>query len=232
MKVDLVKTLLFEAAHSNPQGTDAQQRLHGHSYRVDIVAEGAVESELGWLVDFGDIKRSFGPLYDQLDHGHLNELDGMGDTQLPGLRDWVLRKVGPSFPWLKDVRFSILGDCAFQPMDVPADERLGEPKRIRFGFEAAQYLPQLPPEHPCSRMHGHSYRLEVGARDMDRLKPHLEALYGALDHRCLNDVPGLNRATCEVMCQWIWERLASDVDDLTVVVVQETQSTRCAYFGD
>jgi len=26
-----------------------------------------------------------------------------------------------------------------------------------FRFEAAHFLPRVPPEHPCSRVHGHSY---------------------------------------------------------------------------
>ncbi|MBN2308826.1 MAG: 6-carboxytetrahydropterin synthase, partial [Candidatus Hydrogenedentes bacterium] len=93
------------------------------------------------------------------------------------------------------------------------------------------YLPQLPPEHPCSRLHGHSYRAEVGARDIEGLRPCLAQLYEELDHRCLNDLPGLERATCEVMCRWLWERLSPDVADLTAVVVQETDTSRCAYFG-
>ena len=31
----------------------------------------------------------------------------------------------------------------------------------RFRFEAAHQLGGLPPNHPCSRLHGHSYAVEL-----------------------------------------------------------------------
>ena len=30
-----------------------------------------------------------------------------------------------------------------------------------FTFEAAHYLPHVPPGHKCGQLHGHSYRLEI-----------------------------------------------------------------------
>lgn len=231
MFVELVKSSFVEAAHRNPRGGERQQRLHGHSYRVDLVAAGEVASEIGWLIDYGDIRRVFKPLYDQLDHSVLNDLPGMDDPTVPGLRRWILELLGPNLPWLKDVRVTILGDLAFRPVMLPEDDERCLPARVRFTFEAAQRLAQLPPEHKCYSMHGHSYRVEVAAGDLERLKPALRGLYDLLDHRCLNDIPGLESATCEVICAWMWERLAKDVDDLEAIVVQETDSARCVYHG-
>ena len=100
-----------------------------------------------------------------------------------------------------------------------------------FRFEAAHSLQSAPPGHKCRRLHGHSYRVEVGAKDLAALHLPLRDLYGAVDHRCLNDVPGLERATCEIMCQWIWDHLAPSVPDLDVVIVRETDTARCVYLG-
>jgi 6-pyruvoyltetrahydropterin/6-carboxytetrahydropterin synthase len=231
VNVHLEKALYFEAAHSNPAGTEAQQRLHGHNYRIDFIAAGAMDPEVGWLIDFGDIKAAFAPVYEHLDHRCLNDIDGLPATTLPELERWVFEQLAPRLPCLRAVRITIQGDLAFNPIDLPPDPVLNLPVRRRFTFEAAQSLPQLPAEHKCSKLHGHSYAVEVGARDMARLTPYLRDLYSALDHRCLNDIEGLEQATCEVICRWVWGRLAPEVDGLSVVVVQETESARCAYFG-
>jgi 6-pyruvoyltetrahydropterin/6-carboxytetrahydropterin synthase len=231
VKVELTKSLYAEAAHRNPNGGPAQQRLHGHSYRIDLVAEGEVTSDLGWLVDFADIKRAFAPLHDRIDHGDLNEIDGLEDTRKEGLRRWILDQLQPKLPVLRDVRVVIEGDCAFRPVELPPEPVEGLPARLRFTFEAAQYLPQLPQEHPCRRLHGHSYRIEVAADDLRALRPELKEIYGLLDHTCLNEFSGLEQATCEVICQWLWKRLAPRVTDLRALAVQETDTARCIYRG-
>ena len=224
--------MYVEAAHRNPPGSEAAQRLHGHSYRVEIVVSGEVTSDLGWLVDYADIKKAFQPLYDQLDHHYLNEVEGLNDPSLPGVRRWIFERLKPKLPGLQDVRVSIVGRLAFEPETLPPDPEAGLPARLFFTVEAAQHLPQLPPEHKCVRLHGHSYRFEIGAHDLDRLRPCLEAVYNDLDHRCLNDIPGMEQATCERICRWLWERLLQQIDDLTVVVVKETDTASCVYFGE
>ena len=231
MKVKLTKTMYIEAAHRNPAGGEAQARMHGHSYRVDLLVAGDVTSDVGWLIDYGDIKRLFEPLYGQLDHHCLNEVEGMGEPTVNGLRRWIFDRLKPELPGLEDVKVAIAGDLAFQPVELPFDPVLTLPPRWRFTVEAAQYLPQLPKEHKCTRLHGHSYRIEAGAKDLARLKPLLMEIHDELDHRCLNDIAGLERATCEIIAAWIWRRLAAQVDDLTVVVVRETDTASCIYFG-
>ncbi len=232
MKVELTKTFYAESAHRNPVGDVRTQRLHGHSYRLDVVAQGEVTSEVGWLVDYGEISAMFDPVYRRLDHRCLNDIDGLDDTTLPGLRAWILAFFEHDAPWLKDVRVSILGDCAFRPVPLGISQEEGLPARLRFTFEAAQFLANLPPEHNCSNLHGHSYRVEVASEDLAQLPGPLESIYDLLDHCCLNDVPGLENTTCEIMCQWMWKRLAKQVSGLAAIVVQETNSARCIYHGE
>lgn len=233
MKAHLVKSLFVEAAHRNLDGGLVQQRIHGHSYRIDILASGTPCESIGWVVDFAELKRLFYKLEEQLDHAYLNDLPGLeGQPTLPNLERWILAQLTERPPWLEGVRVHILGDLAFRPQRLPAipEERL--PERIRFTFEAAQSLPHLPGDHPCKVLHGHSYRIEVGAEDLDGLIPHLEAIYRELDHDNLNDIPGLEQATCERICAWLWNRLSKAGNELTVVVVQETNSSRCLYYGE
>jgi 6-pyruvoyltetrahydropterin/6-carboxytetrahydropterin synthase len=111
-----------------------------------------------------------------------------------------------------------------------------------FRFEAAHRLPNLPPEHKCSRLHGHSFEVEVFvAGDVDpragwfvdfaditgRVNPLIEAL----DHRYLNELPGLENPTSEHIAAWLWERLQGDLTGLSAIRVSETPRSKCIYRG-
>jgi 6-pyruvoyltetrahydropterin/6-carboxytetrahydropterin synthase len=233
VKVELIKQLVFEAAHSNPRGGPAQQRLHGHSYEVDILASGTPDPNVGWIVDFAMLKDIFAPLYGALDHAHLNRVEGLEeDATAPALVRWLDARISPKPGWLDGVRVRILGDLAFRPVHLPADGHARLPARVRFTFEAAQSLPALPGDHPCKKVHGHSYRIEVGAEDLAALEPHLAELYDYFDHRYLNELPGLGQATVEVLSGHIWGWLTERGVAPTAVVVQETPSSRCIYRGE
>jgi len=112
-----------------------------------------------------------------------------------------------------------------------------------YGFEAAHRLPMVPPEHKCHRMHGHSYRVEVCLAgevdphtgwfvDFGQITAVVEPLLKReLDHRTLNDVPGLENPTSEVLCGWLWRRLAPELPGLLALTVHETCTARCTYRG-
>ncbi len=231
MKVELVRTFYAEAAHRNAEGGPAQQRLHGHSYRVDVVVRGEATSPYGWLMDYGELKQRFAPIYAAIDHRYLNDSLGLDAPTLPRVRAWIAARAAEAIPLFAEVRVGIAGDLTFTPTPLAAEPEQGLPARTRFTFEAAQSLPQLPEAHHCHNLHGHSYRMEVGATDAERLAPALRALYEAVDHTCLNDIPGLMGTTCEHLCAWVWARLEEDGVQPTVTVVQETQASRCVYRG-
>ncbi|HSM69616.1 MAG TPA: 6-carboxytetrahydropterin synthase QueD [Xanthomonadales bacterium] len=112
-----------------------------------------------------------------------------------------------------------------------------------FQVEAAHWLPHVPEGHKCARLHGHSFRIEVhvsgepGAdsgwvMDFADLKAAFQPLFEELDHRCLNDVEGLDNPTSEHLARWVWARLRADLPGLSKVVVQETCNAGCVYRGD
>ncbi len=233
MKAHLVKELFVEAAHHNPRGGEAQRRLHGHSYRVALLAAGEPDAEIGWIVDFAELKRLISPIADRLDHALLNGISDLeNDTRVSALREWIETQIAPRPAWFEGVRVAITGDLAFAPRRLPANPMEELPERIRFTFEAAQSLPQLHEGHPCRRIHGHSYRIEAAADDLAALEPILAALYDRLDHRCLNEIPELECATVERMCAYIWAWVRERGARPTAVVVQETPSSRCVYIGE
>lgn len=229
MQVDLIKSYQFEAAHVTPWHGD-EARLHGHSFCVEVVIGGECEPELGWLMDYAEINERFDAIHEQLDHCTLNDVPGLENPTLDGLKTWIFGNLQGILPGLKEVRVSVCGEQVFAPKLLHADMKSGLSERIRFGFEAAHALPNLPPEHKCHTMHGHSFVVEVAAVEMETLGPRLQDVYDQLDHRCLNEVPGLENPTSEELSRWIWNALA-DVSALSAVVVAETCTARCIYYG-
>ncbi|HVC37093.1 MAG TPA: 6-carboxytetrahydropterin synthase QueD [Gammaproteobacteria bacterium] len=112
-----------------------------------------------------------------------------------------------------------------------------------FHLEAAHRLPNLPPNHKCSRLHGHSFRVEIHIRgelqpdtgwimDFAELKEAFRPVFETLDHRYLNEIPGLENPTSEILARWIWQRLQPTLPGLCKVVVAETCTAGCVYRGE
>ena len=111
-----------------------------------------------------------------------------------------------------------------------------------FNIEAAHRLPHVPPGHKCERVHGHSFRVEIHVAgpvaeregwvmDFADLTKAFQPLFEQLDHRYLNDIPGLENPTSEYLAQWIWARLKPGLPALSKVVVRETCTAGCEYRG-
>jgi 6-pyruvoyltetrahydropterin/6-carboxytetrahydropterin synthase len=106
-------------------------------------------------------------------------------------------------------------------------------------FEAAHRL--VGDFGPATRMHGHTYRMEVLVRgeslsddgtlyDIGALRAHVEDLASSLNYRDLNDVPDLAgvNTTAEAVADYCWEKLAPPLhnrglDSLTVRVWESPQ---------
>ena len=112
-----------------------------------------------------------------------------------------------------------------------------------FFFESAQTLPKVPAGHKCAQMHGHSFKVEVsveGEVDTDsgwiydhaQISEAMQPLVAQLDHAYLNDIPGLENPTIELMAVWLWQKLAPHCPGLCEIVVHETPLARCTYRGD
>jgi 6-pyruvoyltetrahydropterin/6-carboxytetrahydropterin synthase len=112
-----------------------------------------------------------------------------------------------------------------------------------FTFEAAHLLPNVPVGHKCARLHGHSFRVRVTVRgplhphagwvmDFDELKAAFRPLHDRLDHRYLNDVPGLENPTSEHLARWIWGELRPALPAIAAVEIRETCTSGCIYRGE
>ena len=111
-----------------------------------------------------------------------------------------------------------------------------------FQIESARFLTSLPKDHPCSKMHGHSFKIILtfkGAVDpklgwvMDyhEITKIMQPLLNQLDHKVLNEVSGLENPTSEHLAKWIFDHVKKDIHILTAVNISETPTTECIYQG-
>jgi 6-pyruvoyltetrahydropterin/6-carboxytetrahydropterin synthase len=105
MRVELAREYRFEAAHRLPRLPAEHKcaRLHGHSFRIEVVLEGEVDDRTGFLIDFGDVDQLLQPIIERLDHYYLNEIEGLENPTSEVLAAWVWRRVQPALPILKAV---------------------------------------------------------------------------------------------------------------------------------
>ena len=105
MIVRLSKSFHFEAAHELPTFPDGHKcrRLHGHSFKFDVVVEGEVDPAKGYLIDYGDIKKVAEPLVKRLDHYYLNEIEGLSNPTSEVIAKWIYDRLKPSLPLLAGI---------------------------------------------------------------------------------------------------------------------------------
>lgn len=111
--------------------------------------------------------------------------------------------------------------------------------QTEFHYDSAHRLPLLPDTHKCSRLHGHTYRLLVTVAgtvddqgfviDFADVKAAVEPLIKQLDHRYLNDIPGLDNPTVEVQLEWLWQRI--NLPGLAELTMFEGLSNCATYVG-
>ena len=103
--MEIFKEFTFEAAHMLPNVPAGHKcrRLHGHSFRVRVFVEGPLDSSLGWVADFADVKEAFEPIRLELDHYYLNDIDGLENPTSEIIAKWIWVRLKPRLPGLSRI---------------------------------------------------------------------------------------------------------------------------------
>ena len=103
--MDIFKVFTIEAAHMLPNVPEGHKcrRLHGHSFKIEVHVSGPIGDDTGWVMDFADVKAAFQPLYDQLDHHYLNDIDGLDNPTSENLARWIWDHLKPNLPALSKI---------------------------------------------------------------------------------------------------------------------------------
>jgi len=110
----------------------------------------------------------------------------------------------------------------------------------QFTFEASHVLSQLPQGHQCSRLHGHSYRVEIILQsptldgrgfvlDYGDLSDFRYLISSQLDHRHLNDVLKDIPPTAENIARWLYDQAKKQYPQMIAIRVYETINTWAEY---
>ena len=203
-------------------------RLHGHGF----VAKVRCELPAGWArFQGGEVDRLRNELQacvGVLDHRMLNEhLQRPSDANLAV---WVRDRL--ALPGRVDVGVQSTAQCG---ADVDATGRVQLWRR--YAFHSAHRLPHVPLGHKCGTMHGHGFEAIVHASDSGSGLSHddLDAIWAPLhfqlNYGCLNDLPGLENPTSELLASWLWERIAPQLPGLSAITVFETGSCGAVFDG-
>jgi len=104
--MEIFKSFTFEAAHhlaANVVPEHKYARLHGHSFSAEVYLEGDLDPKKGWIVDFAMLDNAIAALKLELDHGYLNDLEGLGHPTLENVAMWMWSRLEVDFPNLSKI---------------------------------------------------------------------------------------------------------------------------------
>lgn len=229
-----VAAAAFESARQVsvlPEG-HRSRRLHGHSFLAKI----RVALPSGWATfpggEVGKLREKLAQCVAPLDYQSLNDrLDQPTDENLAR---WVRTQL--VLPGVEQIGIQ---STSHEGVDLDRNEQAHIWRR--YVFESAHRLPNVPKDHKCGRMHGHGFEVilhanvDVGKRaigvDYDRMDDCWAPIHAEFHEACLNDIPGLENPTSELIASWIWNRLKPTLIELSWVTVYETATCGAHFDG-
>lgn len=220
----------FEAARQL-SALPAARRMHGHSFQASVRAQLPSDWETFPGSGVEQLQQRLQACVAPLDYRQLDLV--LDDPTDVNLARWLAARL--DLPGTARVGIRSRADTG-----VELDERGHAQVWRRYRFEAAHRLPNVPAGHQCGRMHGHGFEVVLHAAadgadghpiDHQRLDSCWQPLADQLHHRCLNDLPGLENPTSEMLAAWIWERLQPQLPELGWVRVYETASCGANFDG-
>ena len=218
-----------------PEG-HRSRRLHGHGFFAAVRAE----LPAGWApfagADVTSLRECIEACVAPLDYTLLN--DTLAQPTDENLARWIGERLQREFQVPGIVQLSVQS-TAHSGVDLDHAGHAHVWRRYR--FQAAHELPRVPLGHKCGRMHGHGFEVilhanqDLGARDLGIDYDQLDAVWAPLHHRlnyrCLNEVPGLENPTSEVIAAWLWRELKAQLPELSWVTVYETGTCGANFNG-
>ena len=100
----IFKEFTFEAAHKLPLVSKNHKcfNLHGHSFKVKVCLDGPI-NEMGWVLDFSELKTICSPYIEQLDHSYLNEIEGLENPTSENIAIWLWARLKEPLQYLSSI---------------------------------------------------------------------------------------------------------------------------------
>ena len=229
-----VAAAAFEAACQVgmlPEG-HRSRRVHGHSFLANVRAKLPATWAAFPGSEVGDMRERLAQCVAPLDYRYLNDLVEQPTDE--NLARWVRSHLD-----LPDIEQVGIQSTLHEGVEIDANDHAHIWRR--YVFQAAHQLPRVPPGHKCGVMHGHGFEVILHADqdlgtsqigiDYDHLDELWAPVHAELDHACLNDIPGLQNPTSELISSWIWARIKPRLPELSWVTVYETASCGAHFDG-
>ena len=224
----------FEAARQVemlPEG-HRSRRLHGHSFLAKVRARLPVTWPSFPGGEVSDLRERVSRCTAPLDYCLLNEQVEQPSDE--NLARWVRTHL--DVPGIEQVGIQ---STAYEGVELDCKDHAHVWRR--YTLESAHRLPKVPPGHKCGVMHGHGFEVilhadrDLGVSQIGVDHDHLDELWAPvhseLDHACLNDIPGLQNPTSELISSWIWTRIKPGLPELSWVTVYETATCGAHFDG-
>lgn len=91
----ITKVFAFNAAHNLVHYKGDCERLHGHTYKLEVTLEGTPDGD-GLIIDFGDIKSIVQEqVLTKLDHHYLNDI--IPQSSAENIATWIWNQLNNHF---------------------------------------------------------------------------------------------------------------------------------------
>jgi 6-pyruvoyltetrahydropterin/6-carboxytetrahydropterin synthase len=97
----------FAAAHNVVESNGKCEKLHGHTWTVELFVLSEKLEPNGMVIDFAVLKTALQKVTDKLDHTYLNEIDELDNPTSENIAKYYfnqLKKILPEKPKLEKVR--------------------------------------------------------------------------------------------------------------------------------
>ena len=88
----------FDAAHNVVAGSGKCERLHGHTWKVELFVLGENAEPNGMVIDFAVLKAALEKATEKLDHTYLNEITEIGNPTTENIAKYIFGQVKKSLP--------------------------------------------------------------------------------------------------------------------------------------
>ena len=96
MKMRICREFYFDAAHHLLGYKGKCERIHGHTYKLEIVVEGKVGTN-GMVMDFNELKKVVqDTILNKLDHENLN--DRFDNPTAENIAEWIFDRLEHEIP--------------------------------------------------------------------------------------------------------------------------------------
>tara|TARA_B100000945_G_scaffold141886_1_gene113667 strand:- start:522 stop:938 length:417 start_codon:yes stop_codon:yes gene_type:complete len=95
----LIQIVRFESARRLPKVPKGHPcgNVYGLAFKLEIHVEGEMDPETGFVIDFGHIETGIKPIYNQIDHNYLNDIEGLENPTSEVLIKWIWEKLYGEF---------------------------------------------------------------------------------------------------------------------------------------